>query len=120
MKVKILSSLFFIALFTWNCSKKENSDPNIPPTPSNLRIVSFDPIAVQLTWKDNAANEQGFDLEIKRGPGNFTLLHTLDANTESWVEWYYDPQPGWTYTFRIRAYNTFGYSSYSNEFAFTY
>ena len=118
MKVKILFFLFCVVLFTWSCSKKENSNPQTPLAPSNLGFA-FDPSTVVLFWKDNADNEQGFYLEIKYGTGNFTLWHTLDSNSVSCVE-YYDPQPGMKYAFRIRAYNTFGSSSYSNEAAFTY
>jgi titin len=76
---------------------------------------------IDLSWTDNAGNEAGFDVE--RCPGSvattcggdtgFAVIATVGANVTARADTF--PRDGETYTYRVRAFNTQGYSSYSNR-----
>lgn len=84
--------------------------------PSGL-VASAPGVSLRLTWIDNAYYEAGFKVERKAGSaGVYGEIATLAAN----VTTYDDPsvQPGQTYFYRVRAYDSSGrYTSYSNEAA---
>lgn len=65
-----------------------------------------------LSWKDNSWNEDGFELERASLGESFGLLDTVEADVESYVD--SSVVPGLQYEYRVRAYNAFGYSSYTN------
>src|SRR5262245_772157 len=65
-------------------------------------------------WTDNANNEDGFEIERKIGEnGTFGQIAIVGAN----LNLYTDDNliPGTTYCYRVRAFNTFGKSGYSDE-----
>jgi titin len=72
---------------------------------------------IYLTWQDNSDNEDGFKIERSVNGGGFNQLGIQGAN----VTTYYDsgPQGGGlkpgTYCYRVKAFNSLGDSSYSNE-----
>jgi hypothetical protein len=66
-----------------------------------------------VSWTDNSTNEDGFTLETWRNqPGGWVLVSSsnLAANTTA-VE---VPAAGAGYKFRVKAFNAFGYSAWSN------
>jgi hypothetical protein len=69
-----------------------------------------------LTWQDNSANEQSFDIERKAVPcataGTFTVLATVGANVVTYTD--LAVTEGATYCYRVDAANTAGKSGYSN------
>lgn len=75
-------------------------------------IGSVNASELTLTWKDNSWNEDGFELERASMGESFGLLDTVDADVESYVD--SSVIPGLQYEYRVRAYNAFGYSSYTN------
>jgi len=84
-----------------------------PTAPASLTASSVGS-NVLLTWADNSKNEDGFLVE--RSPDNvaFTNIATTTLNLTSATS-YTDIAPGGgTFYYRVRAYNTKGYSSYSN------
>jgi len=85
---------------------------NTPLAPSNLYVTSTNNQAC-LTWKDNSDNEDGFKIERKISGGAYSEIKTLSSNTTS----YYDTglSSNTTYYYRVRAYNSYGNSNYSNE-----
>lgn len=85
---------------------------SIPSAPSSLTYTAS-AHNVSLKWTDNSNNETGFRIERKTGSGAFSEIGTAgaDANT------FNDPTTshGNIYTYRVRAYNSVGNSTYSNE-----
>jgi len=69
-----------------------------------------------LTWQDNSANEQSFDIERKAvacaTAGTFTVLSTVGANVVTYTD--LAVTEGVTYCYRVDAANTAGKSGYSN------
>ena len=69
---------------------------------------------IVLTWMDNANDEDGAILEIGTGQGTFKELAKIDKNVAKFTQ---KPiQNGLSYTFRIKYFNVFGDSEYSDEF----
>lgn len=68
--------------------------------------------SMALTWDDNSSNEDGFEVERARMGESFNLLSSVAADSESYVD--ESVVPGLEYQYRVRAYNAFGYSGYTN------
>lgn len=68
---------------------------------------------IDLGWADNSGNETGFQIERKINSGSFNLLTTTAANTTLYTD--YDVSGCNTYTYRVRASNSIGSSTYSDE-----
>ena len=84
-----------------------------PSAPSDLAAEATSPTEVSLSWTDNSDNEDGFKIERKQEGGTFSVIATLPPNTTTYTDTGLTPDT--TYTYRVRAYNSFGYSDYSNE-----
>jgi len=78
-----------------------------PNPPTTLVAEGTSETSILLIWNDNADDEDGF--RIYR---NGTLIHTVDANVESYTDNGLDC--GTSYTYYIMAYNEFGISPTSN------
>ena len=85
----------------------------IPNKPTNLSASALSTTEIKLTWSDNSDNEDGFKLERKEEDGTYAEIKTLSANTISYTDT--GLKPNTKYYYRIRAYNSVGYSDYSNE-----
>ena len=83
----------------------------LPLTPSNLQASKASP-GVKLTWKDNANNETGFKIERRKDGGSFSQIAILGKDACLYTD--KQVQKGIKYYYRVRAYNNFGTSSYSN------
>ncbi|MCK4824892.1 fibronectin type III domain-containing protein, partial [bacterium] len=83
-----------------------------PPAPSNSNAVPTGYNQIDLSWQDNAYNEDGFRIEKTTDPPNFSEIGTVGMD----VTRYEDKtcSMGTTYYYRVRAYNEYGNSSYSN------
>ncbi|MGB9606047.1 MAG: S8 family serine peptidase, partial [Bryobacteraceae bacterium] len=86
-----------------------------PAAPSNLKVTATGRNYVNLAWQDNSTNETGFEVERCTGTGctNFALVASLGANTTSYTDGGLARKT--TYRYRVRARNSAGPSSYSNE-----
>jgi len=86
--------------------------------PSNLTVQSFTTSQVVFNWTDNSSNETGFEIyrsaTVNTG---YTLIHTTLANTTTYTNT--GLNAGTMYYYKIRAVNTVGSSSYSNEISQT-
>lgn len=82
----------------------------MPVAPSNLTALVDNDGDIVLNWDDNADNETGFDIDIEDGSGGDT--ESVNANTETFT--LANPTEGKTYTFKVKAKNLFGSSSWSN------
>ncbi|HYT11040.1 MAG TPA: DNRLRE domain-containing protein, partial [Mycobacteriales bacterium] len=88
----------------------------VPAAPTGLTVsspTSNSDSTLQLAWPDNSSNEAGFAIERKTGNASYSQIATVGTNITS----YTDPglSPGTTYTYRVRAWNSVGYSGYSDE-----
>jgi hypothetical protein len=87
----------------------------VPNAPSNLEAEALSSSQIKLTWRDNSTNETGFKIERKVGTsGTWSQIKTVGANEEEYTD-SSELSPNTTYYYRVRAYNSVGNSSYSNE-----
>ena len=98
----------------------EASTPVPPPTaPSNLTSSVVASSQINLNWSDNSTNEDGFRLERCTGAAascldaNFVQIAQTIANVTSFNDTGLQAQS--THTYRVRAFNAAGTSSYSNS-----
>lgn len=86
----------------------------VPPSPTNLSINAITSSQITLSWTDSSGNESGFKIERCSGSScsNFVQMASVAAN----VNIYSDSglPAGTAYSYRVRAYNSAGYSGYSN------
>lgn len=91
--------------------------PAAPAAPSNLLAVSYQGTRIDLTWSDNASDEQGYHVErapdAGGNPGAFTQIASVGVNVRTYGNT--GLPSGTRYWYRVRAYSTAGTSSYSNE-----
>lgn len=85
-----------------------------PPTaPSNLAASAMSATEVRLTWTDNSGGDSSFMIERRMGNGGaFTLIATVSAGTTSYTDT--SLKENTPYSYRVRAYNDYGLSGYSN------
>jgi hypothetical protein len=85
--------------------------PPPPAAPTNLLASALSSSQIQLTWTDNATNEDSFRIEMNSGLG-FSEITTAAANaTQITIS---GLAAATSYSFRVRAHNTGGDSAYSN------
>jgi titin len=92
--------------------------PVTPPyAPYFLTATANSSTQISLSWFDNAGTETGVAVERKTGNGAFAGITTLAPHAQSYVDT--GLTAGTTYTYRVAAVNTAGYSPYTNESAAT-
>jgi enterochelin esterase family protein len=90
-----------------------NLMPIIAPSNLNGQLVE-NPLSFELSWIDNSDNEDGFIIERESSIGNsFTVLDSVNQNITSYIDFSVDT---FTYRYRIKAYNQFTQSAYSDTF----
>ena len=89
---------------------------SLPVGPTNLTATKASSTQIDLNWSDNsdpAFNEDGFRIERrKEASGTYAEIATIGQNVTTYSDVL--SQEG-TYYYRVRAYNSLGNSSYSNE-----
>src|SRR5204863_6929473 len=68
---------------------------------------------VQITWGPGSLNQSGFAIERSIAGGAFTQIDTVAAGVMSYID--HGLAAGTQYTYRIRAFNAAGFSSYSAD-----
>lgn len=88
--------------------------PTPPNAPTGLTAAAVSRSQINLAWTDNASNEDGFAIERCTGAvcTKFAQVATVGADVKTFSN--RGLKKGTTYTYRIRAYNSGGYSGYSN------
>ena len=85
----------------------------MPGAPTSLVAEALSHSAVLLRWTDGSTNEAEFRIEARSGAGAFAEVATVAANTVyATVE---DLAAATEHTFRVRARNASGFSSFSNS-----
>jgi titin len=106
-----------IAFNAWGDSPPSNTDCTTPPAgPTNLTAVLLDTLVfeVELTWTDNSASEDGYEvyrLERTECCEWWQLLDSLPANTTSYRFYYFD---FYSDAYSVAATKDGGYSDRSN------
>jgi hypothetical protein len=88
--------------------------PPAPAAPTNLVGTAISKTQINLSWTDNASNEDGFKIERCTGATctKFAQIATGCANTTSYGNT--GMKKGTTYRYRVSAHNAGGASGYSN------
>lgn len=68
---------------------------------------------VDLSWSDNSNNELGFEVERKELDGTYVTIGSVEENVSTYSD--ETVEAGKTYVYRVRAFNYYGYSGYTNE-----
>ena len=84
--------------------------PPTPPTsapaaPSDLAATAGGASTINLSWTDNSDNEDGFSIERSNDGINFSVVGTAGVNQTIYQDTGLSPSA--TYTYRVRAYNSF-------------
>ena len=95
-----------------------------PTAPSNLTAVLQAGPQVSLTWRDNATDETGFNVERSTDGGTFVLIATAPARNATGNVTFVDTTvtagaTQTTFTYRVAAVNLGGPSAYSNTASVT-
>ena len=87
----------------------------IPPSaPTNLIATPINPNRIDLSWKDNSTDEDGFRIERKTGTaGTYAEITTVGVNATSYQD--NTASANTPYYYQVRAHNSAGFSAYSNE-----
>ncbi len=87
--------------------------PPVPPdAPSGLSATASACDQIDLAWTDNADNETQFNIERGTDGVNFSQIDTVGADETTYSDTSVAELTA--YYYRVRAYNTAGYSNYSN------
>jgi hypothetical protein len=87
--------------------------PEPPAAPTDLIATAISSSEIDLNWQNNSSDEDGF--ELQRSTNSDFMAATL-ITVGPGVQRYFDSglTPLVTYFYRIRAYNSAGYTDYSN------
>ncbi len=83
-----------------------------PEVPSDLKATTASTSRINLTWADASANETGFVIERSTNGTTFTRIGTAAANATNYADT--TVSSGRTYTYRVFATNSAGFSPPSN------
>ncbi|OQY27798.1 MAG: hypothetical protein B6244_09400 [Candidatus Cloacimonetes bacterium 4572_55] len=84
-----------------------------PVAPTTLTATAINSGRIDLTWTDNASNENGFAVERRATPtGEFDLIGTVGADVVTYQDQGLDEET--LYCYQVRTYNSGGNSDYSN------
>jgi len=95
----------------------EVAPPPVPAAPAMLAVTSPGSDDLKLTWANHATNQTGVKVECSTDKVNFYEIADLAGDATSFVNTGLSTSV--TYSYRVRAYNTGGYSSYTDTASFT-
>jgi titin len=84
----------------------------VPLPPTGLTATAGGSAQINLAWTDASTNESGFEVERSMDNVTFTLRTTTAANVATFTDTGLNAAT--TYSYRVRAVNTAGASTYSN------
>jgi hypothetical protein len=83
-----------------------------PAAPSSLLLTAVSTSRIDLRWTDNSSNEANFMIERSTNNSTWTVLGPVGANVTTYSATGLSRNT--RYYFRVRAWNSLGYSAYSN------
>ena len=83
-----------------------------PAPPGNLIAVVTSSTAIDVTWSDLSDDETNFVIERSVAGGSFEEIVTLGANVTNYTD--NTLEPGTSYSYRVKATNSWGASGFSN------
>lgn len=106
----VLATTIFVSFIFIGCG-----GVNTPTAPSAFQATAISRTQIiELSWKDNSGNEDGFKIERKTGEeGTYVQIGIVGAGVVSYSD--IGANCSTTYLYRILAYNVAGTSDYSNE-----
>jgi len=81
--------------------------------PSGLTVNLESSNEAEIRWIDNSSAEDGFNIERKESNGRYKVIASVGAGRTDYID--SSISKGRSYTYRVRAFNSVGYSRYSNE-----
>ena len=84
----------------------------VPKAPTNLAATSGSSSQINLNWSETSTNEDGFRIERSTDNINFAEIAIVGPNVNTYPNT--GLQSSTLYYFRVRAFNSFGNSTYSN------
>ena len=84
----------------------------LPAAPGNLIATAVSSEQIDLQWDDNSTNESGFVVERAPEGGTYSEIADLGSGAISYSDT--GLFPGSTLCYRVRAYNSSGYSAYAD------
>ena len=84
-----------------------------PSTPTALTASEASSSEVALEWSDKSATETGFGIQRRPWGGTYVRIATVGENVTTYVD--KTVKPGTRYYYRVYAYDSSGYSTYSDE-----
>jgi gliding motility-associated-like protein len=93
------------------------SATDAPAAPSNLSASASTASSIDLIWKDNSSNENGFEIGRSINGTSFTVIDTIPANSTSFIGYVSEGlSQNTTYYYRVRALGSsnFSHSVYTN------
>ncbi|MBI5779683.1 MAG: DUF2341 domain-containing protein, partial [Planctomycetes bacterium] len=93
-------------------SNIEQTRTSLPAAPSGLVTATVYASTIGLQWADNSNNEDGFEIERSIEGITYSLYATVTRNTTVYTNT--GLVSGTAYAYRVRSYNDFGPSGYSN------
>ncbi|PIT92054.1 MAG: hypothetical protein COU08_04340 [Candidatus Harrisonbacteria bacterium CG10_big_fil_rev_8_21_14_0_10_42_17] len=106
-----LCCVVIVTALTFAIAKGQGGQLDPPTAPTNLVATAVSSSQINLTWTDTASNETGFTIQRKTTV-SFATIDTVGANVTSYNNTGLSDNT--TYTYRVRAYNGNGNSSWSN------
>jgi hypothetical protein len=84
----------------------------VPNAPTTLGLTVVSSSQINLAWTDNSGIETSYKVERSTDGTNYTEIASSFADAVTFASTGLDPST--TYYYRVRAYNCFGFSTYSN------
>ncbi|NBC84467.1 MAG: DUF1349 domain-containing protein, partial [Bacteroidetes bacterium] len=92
----------------WSELEEIQTPEALPVAPEQLSADSVSSNHVEMKWKDNSENEDGFIIQRKEGDNSFSTIDTLDADMTSYSDT--GLAASQDYSYRVMAYNISGNS----------
>jgi titin len=93
-------------------SATTQSGGSVPNAPTNLTATAVSSSQINLTWQDNAGNENGFHVWRYHSSVGWSQIDIVGANTTNYPD--SGLSPATSYSYAVRAYNAAGVSGWSN------